>query len=298
MIPLEKVQDVVVKYDSLEKELSTGTIDSKTFAQKSKEYSDLGNIISYARSYLDFNGELKELEQILHDKGSDLEMKNLAEKELNILKQKKIDHTNKLKIFLLPKDEDDSKNAIVEIRAGTGGLEASLFCADLFKMYEKVCSKKKWKLEIFHGNLNKEFCENIVDGIDNVELHHIDYDYMGLHDYDSVFRTTEFWKTITSDNILIFQADTILLRTGIDEFLDYSYVGAPWLKPKEGKYVGNGGLSIRNKNRMIDIIKKYPNDDYFKEDIYFIKYLNNENISLDFKTEYYHILKVNHSNQL
>jgi peptide chain release factor 1 len=148
MIPLDKVQELIAKHDSLEKELSTGTIDSKTFAQKSKEYSDLGNIISYARSYVKFNDELKELEQILYDKGSDLEMMNLAEKELDILKQKKTDHTNKLKIFLLPKDEDDSKNAIVEIRAGTGGLEASLFCADLFKMYEKVCSKKKWKLEI------------------------------------------------------------------------------------------------------------------------------------------------------
>jgi len=148
MIPLEKVKTLVVKYDSLEKELSTGTIDSKTFAQKSKEYSDLGNIISYARSYLKFDEERKELEQILQDKSSDSEMSNLAEKELDILKQKKNDYTNKLKIFLLPKDEDDSKNAIVEIRAGTGGLEASLFCADLFKMYEKVCSKKKWKLEI------------------------------------------------------------------------------------------------------------------------------------------------------
>ena len=148
MIPLEKVQDVVVKYDSLEKELSTGTIDSKTFAQKSKEYSDLGNIISYARSYIKFDDERKELEQILQDKSSDSEMRILAEKELDILKQKKIDHTNKLKIFLLPKDDDDSKNAIVEIRAGTGGLEASLFCSDLFKMYEKVCTKKKWKLEI------------------------------------------------------------------------------------------------------------------------------------------------------
>ena len=61
---------------------------------------------------------------------------------------KKENYENKLKIFLLPKDEDDDKNAIVEIRAGTGGLEASLFCADLFKMYEKVCSKKKWNLEI------------------------------------------------------------------------------------------------------------------------------------------------------
>ena len=81
-------------------------------------------------------------------------------------------------------------------------------------------SNNKWKLEIFHGNLNKEFCEKIVEGIDNVELHHIDYDSMGLYDYDSVFRTTEFWKTITSDTILIFQADTVLLKHGIDEFLN------------------------------------------------------------------------------
>ena len=148
MIPTEKVQALVAKHDALEKELSTGTIDSKTFAQKSKEYSDLGSIISYAREYLKFDVDKTELEQMLHDKSSDSEMKNLAEKELETLNQKKISYTNKLKIFLLPKDEDDSKNAIVEIRAGTGGLEASLFCADLFKMYEKVCSKKKWKLEI------------------------------------------------------------------------------------------------------------------------------------------------------
>jgi peptide chain release factor 1 len=148
MIPKEKVSALVDKYNSLEKELSTGTIDSKTFAQKSKEYSDLGDIIIMAREYLKLDDEKEDLEQILEDKSSDTEMKDLTEKELETLKQKKIDYTNKLKIFLLPKDVDDSKNAIVEIRAGTGGLEASLFCADLFKMYEKVCSKKKWKLEI------------------------------------------------------------------------------------------------------------------------------------------------------
>lgn len=140
-------------------------------------------------------------------------------------------------------------------------------------------SKIKWKLEIFHGNLNKEFVENIVDGIDNVELHHIDYDSMGLYDYDSVFRTIEFWETITSDNILIFQADTVLLRYGIDEFLSYQYVGAPWLKPKEEKMVGNGGLSLRKKDKMIEIIKNFPNESYFKEDIYFCKYLNDEDIA-------------------
>jgi peptide chain release factor 1 len=150
MIPLEKVQTLISKHDNLEKELSSGTIDSKTFAQKSKEYSDLGGVITIAREYIKFEDDKKDLEQILGDKGSDSEMKNLADKELEELKQKKINYTNRLKIFLLPKDEDDSKNAIVEIRAGTGGLEASLFCADLFKMYEKVCSKKKWKLEIIN----------------------------------------------------------------------------------------------------------------------------------------------------
>ena len=99
MIPLEKVRELVTKHDSLEKELSTGTIDTKTFAQKSKEYSDLGNIILYARSYLNFDEEQKDLEQILQDKNSDAEINNLAEKELDVLKQKKMNIQINLKYF-------------------------------------------------------------------------------------------------------------------------------------------------------------------------------------------------------
>mgnify|MGYP001362739602 CR=1 FL=1 len=148
MIPREKIEAIVVKHDRIEKELSSGNIDPKTYANKSKEYSDLGNIIAYAKNFLSYDQEKKDLEQIISDKGSDAEMVNLAEKELTSLNEKKIIYENKLKIFLLPKDADDQKNVIVEIRAGTGGLEATLFCADLFKMYEKVCSKKKWKVEI------------------------------------------------------------------------------------------------------------------------------------------------------
>ena len=148
MIPKEKVQDIVTKHDDLEKELSSGKVEAKLFAKKSKEYSNLGNIILYARDFLKFERETRDLEQIIQDKKNDNEMIEMAKQDLNSLKLKKEDYENKLKIFLLPKDEDDDKNAIVEIRAGTGGLEASLFCSDLFKMYEKVCSKKKWKLEI------------------------------------------------------------------------------------------------------------------------------------------------------
>ena len=150
MIPREKIEAIVVKFEIIEKELSSGNVDPKKYAVKSKEYSDLGNIIIFAREYLKFNKDKEDLENILKDPKSDKEMVSLAEKEISILSKKKIAHENKLKIFLLPKDLDDQKNAIVEIRAGTGGLEATLFCSDLFKMYEKVCSKKKWLLEIIN----------------------------------------------------------------------------------------------------------------------------------------------------
>ena len=148
MIPLQKVKDIILKYNNLEKELSSGSIDPKLFAKKSKEYSDLGNIIDIAKEYINFDKDKKDLEQILKDKNNDSEMIEMAKKDLNTIEEKKQINENRLKIFLLPKDEDDNKNAIVEIRAGTGGLEASLFCSDLYKMYEKVCSKKKWKLDL------------------------------------------------------------------------------------------------------------------------------------------------------
>jgi len=150
MVPLDKVQDIINKYNALEKELSSGNIDPKLFAQKSKEYSSLGEIIEIAKKYLNIENEKKDLVNMVQDRSNDKEIIELAQKDLNELIEKKESFENDLKVFLLPKDEDDNKNAIVEIRAGTGGLEASLFCADLFRMYEKVCSKKKWKLEIIN----------------------------------------------------------------------------------------------------------------------------------------------------
>ena len=148
MIPIDKVKEIVTKHKDLEKKLSSETIDKKNFAKISKEYSNLNNILSIAKQYLSFNKTEKDLEKILLDNNSDQEIKNLAKFELDKLKENKFINEKKLKFFLLPKDEADSKNAIIEIRAGTGGLEASLFAADLFKMYERVSAKKKWSIEI------------------------------------------------------------------------------------------------------------------------------------------------------
>ena len=148
MIPVNKIENLIKIYADLEKELSSGSVDKKEYASKSKKYSSLGSVINQAREYLNFEKEKIDLEKIINDNQTDNEMKDMAKNEIkNILIKKKINEKI-LKIFLIPKDEADEKNAILEIRAGTGGLEASLFAADLFKMYEKISIKKKWSIEI------------------------------------------------------------------------------------------------------------------------------------------------------
>ena len=116
-----------MRHSSLEQDLSSGNIDKKLFAEKSKEYSDVNEIIVNAKKYISFENEKKELEKILNDSSIDEELKKMAELELLELKSQHELNEKKLKIFLLPKDEADKKNAIIEIRAGTGGLEVSLF---------------------------------------------------------------------------------------------------------------------------------------------------------------------------
>ena len=148
MIPEKTIKELINKHSILEKDLSIGSIDKKIFAEKSKEYSDLNEIVEDAKRYLTYEKDKLELEKILEDQSSDQEFINMAQTELINLKIQYEKNEKKLKLFLLPKDEADKKNAIIEIRAGTGGLEASLFAADLFKMYEKISHKKKWFLEL------------------------------------------------------------------------------------------------------------------------------------------------------
>ena len=148
MIPTKTIDELIVKHSTLEKELSSGELDKKLFAEKSKEYSDINEIVDIAKIYISFEVNKQELEKIIDDQSSDDELKKMAEIELADLKSNHQINEKKLKLFLLPKDEADKKNAIIEIRAGTGGLEASLFASDLFKMYEKVSHKKKWSLEL------------------------------------------------------------------------------------------------------------------------------------------------------
>ena len=148
MLPQEKVQNLINRHRKLESDLSSGEIDKKKYAEISKEYSDLSHIIKQAKEYLNYEKDFEDLNNIINDNKSDPEMKEFAINELDNLKKNYQINEKKIKLFLLPKDVADSKNAIIEVRAGTGGLEASLFASDLYKMYEKVSQKKNWDIEI------------------------------------------------------------------------------------------------------------------------------------------------------
>ena len=115
MIPIKKITDLIFKHALLETELSSGQVDKKSFAEKSKEYSDLNEIIKEAKEYASFEKDKIELEKIINDNNSEKEMKELAQFELNELIKKNKINEKKIKLFLLPKDDADSKLSLIHI---------------------------------------------------------------------------------------------------------------------------------------------------------------------------------------
>lgn len=149
---LEKLLEVEDKYDKITKTLSDPSIFSnrEEFLRLSKEQSELEPIVAKFREYKKIVKEIEELEEILQ--GGDGDLKELAADELQNLKKIKPQIEQELRILLLPKDPRDDKNVILEIRAGTGGDEAALFAADLFRMYAKYAEAKGWKVEIIDSH--------------------------------------------------------------------------------------------------------------------------------------------------
>ena len=143
----KKLKNILEKFNNLEKQInSLNKEDYKQFAKLSKEYSDLKPLVEKINLYLKLLNELSDLDELLESDDSDMKVE--AEKEKGELTLKINKLGNEIKFLLIPKDESDAKNAIIEIRAGTGGEEAALFASDLFRMYVKFSELKKWKAEI------------------------------------------------------------------------------------------------------------------------------------------------------
>jgi len=167
MIPTEKVKNIILRFEELETILAKPDIKKEDFVKFSKEYSNLNEIISYARNYIKTLDDLDQAKKIAEDKSVDKDLYDMAQSDIQETKKIFEEIEKKLKVFLLPKDEADEKNAIVEIRAGTGGQEAALFATDLFTMYQKVATLNGWKVEVIslsssEGGGYKEIIASIV----------------------------------------------------------------------------------------------------------------------------------------
>jgi len=144
----DKLDQVVHRHEELQAILSGGGLDSAKFTQASKEYAELGPLVEKVRELRAAQKEAGDLAGMIADAGTDAEMKALAEEEFRAAKERVPQLERSVQLMLLPKDEADARNAILEVRAGTGGEEAALFAADLFRMYQRYAALRGWKFEV------------------------------------------------------------------------------------------------------------------------------------------------------
>ena len=143
----QNLDRVLVRYEELQALMSAEPVPlAEEFAQLSKEFSELGPLVIAINELRGVQAELEGVVMMLGD--DDSEMRTMAEEEQRGLQAKLPDLARQVQLMLLPKDSADSKNAILEVRAGTGGDEAGLFASDLFRMYQRYAEGKKWKFEV------------------------------------------------------------------------------------------------------------------------------------------------------
>jgi len=152
-IPKEKLDSLVARWQAIQDQLNAGA-DQETFVRLNKEFAELDPIVGAIRELRETEDELAGARSILDDGEADADMREMAEAEIAELNEKLPRLLHDLKVRLLPKDSADDRSAILEVRAGTGGDEAALFAADLFRMYQKYADLRGWTTEIISASEN------------------------------------------------------------------------------------------------------------------------------------------------
>jgi peptide chain release factor 1 len=148
----EKLDAVARRHRELSDAMSGQGVAAEDYQRMAKEYAELTPLVEKIGELEVAQREAEELESLVDDETSDREMRALAEEELEAVRRRLPDIEHALQVLLLPRDEADEKNAILEVRAGTGGGEAALFAADLFRMYQRYADRKGWRFEVMSLN--------------------------------------------------------------------------------------------------------------------------------------------------
>jgi peptide chain release factor 1 len=151
MLPEQKLDALLARHQMIESELAS-QVTPATYVRLSREFAELGPVIDAIKAYREVADEIAGLEALLDDASTDAEMRALAAGEKPALEQRRAALEQEIRVALLPKDAMDERNVILEIRAGTGGDEASLFAGNLFRMYERYAAKQGWKVEMISAS--------------------------------------------------------------------------------------------------------------------------------------------------
>ena len=215
-IILDKLEGIKLRFEEVGQLITDPDIiaDMKRYVKLNKEYRDLEPIIEAYREYKNILSNIQTAKDILV-KEKDEEMREMAKMELLELEEKVKPLEEKIKLLLLPKDPEDEKNAILEIRAGTGGDEASIFAGDLYRMYLKYCERKKWKVEVTHLN------EGTVGGYKEIVMKDSGNGVYGILKYESgVHRVQRVPQTETQGRVHTSAATVAVLPEAEDFDID------------------------------------------------------------------------------
>ncbi len=210
---LERLQIIKQRFDEVSDLIIQPDViaDQKRYIQLNKEYKDLRNLMDKREEYLELTNNVNEAEEILAD-GSDAEMTEMAKLQMEEANNRLPKLEEEIKFLLVPKDPEDAKNAVMEIRAGTGGDEASIFAGDLFRMYTKYCEGKGWKTNVI------DFNEGTSGGFKEVQLEIEGEDVYGTLKFEAgVHRVQRVPQTETQGRVHT-SAATVMVFPEAEEF--------------------------------------------------------------------------------
>ena len=243
----EKLKDIESKYAEVERALGDATqiSNQQRLMELSKTHAELSPIVSAYQEYQKLESAIKETHSLAETE-TDEEMVGLAEEEVENLTAQREELTEKLKLLLIPKDPNDEKNVIIEIRAGTGGEEASLFAAELFRMYARFAERQNWKLELLNSNATglKGFKEVVFSITGAGAYSRLKYEG-GIHRVQRIPATEASGRIHTSAATVAVLPEAEALDLAIDE--------ATELRIDTYRSSGPGGQSVNTTDSAIRI---------------------------------------------
>ena len=204
---IDKLEDIKTKWETLGEQLNDPEIigDMKRFVKINKDYKELEPIVVAFKEYKNLLSNIEEAREILKNEKDD-DMREMAQEELEVSEQRRDVIEEEIRLMLIPKDPTDDKNAVMEIRAGSGGDEASIFAGDLYRMYIRYCETKGWKIELVEMN------EGTAGGFKEVVFNVIGDGAYGLLKFESgVHRVQRVPKTETQGRIHTSAASVVVL---------------------------------------------------------------------------------------